>query len=114
MIAVVVALAFLGAGCSGSHPTSPQPANVQFDSVGVVNAGGTNWVALYVRNVGQSTAYDVRVFWHTTGSDSAQESSVQPRNLFGGRSGVALTIRTDNISWTWPTHADSIHWSGTP
>lgn len=109
----VVALATLGAGCSSSDsPTSPQPAHVQFDRMEIVSAGGTNWVACIVSNVGQSTAYDVRVFWHAVGSDSAQESSVQPRNLLGGRSGFAVTMPADNVRWTWPTHADSIHWVG--
>ena len=114
-MATALALALVIAGCSGSHgPTSPQAPNVQFDSLAIVNAGGVHWLACFVTNVGQATAYDVMVYWHYTSDDSARESRVQPRNLNRGESGFALTTRADNIAWTWPTGADSIRWSEMP
>jgi len=114
-VAIVIVLAALAAGCSSSHsPTSPQPASVEFDSLAIVNVSGTRWLACFVSNIGQSTAYQVRVYWHFTGNASAQESLVQPPDLTKGQAGFALTTPADNPAWTWPTAADSIRWSETP
>ena len=114
-IGIVIAAAALGAGCSSSQgPTIPRPANVQFDSLTIVNSGGANWLACSVTNVGQATAYEVKVYWHSNGDGVPRVSLTEPASLQAGQSGVALTMRTDNVAWTWPSTADSIRWSESP
>ena len=111
-LVIMIAVAVLGAACSGSHDsTSPRPASVQFDSLKIVNSGGTNWVACCVTNVGPYTAYEVMVYWHSNNDGIAQVSPTQPSNLHAGESAVALTMRADNVAWTWPSGTDSIRWS---
>jgi len=87
---------------------------VQFDSVDVVNLGGSDWWRLAVSNVGRGTAYHVEVFWHFTGEDSARVSITQPPDLVNGREGIAPTLRLGNVAWLAPSVPDSIRWSDSP
>jgi hypothetical protein len=111
-----LALVGFSAGCSGdSHaPTSPHPAFVRFDSLTIVSVDGQVWQAFAASNVGQSTAYRVRAYWHIPGEDLARESLLQPPNLTGGQSGLAPTMPMDNPAWTHPSAPDSIQWSEAP
>ena len=114
-LAIVIVLAAFGSGCSGTeNPMSPRPASVQFDSLAIVNSGGTNWLACFVTNVGPSTAYEVKVYWHFGNDGVARVSTTEPRNLDAAQSGLALTMSTDNVGWMLASGADSIRWSDSP
>jgi len=111
-----LAVAAFAVGCSGSShsPVSPLAAFVRFDSLTTVSTDGQSWQAFAVSNVGQSTAFHVKVYWHFTGQDPTRTSLTQPSDLAKGQTGLAATVPLGNPAWTFPSAPDSIRWAESP
>jgi hypothetical protein len=117
LVCLSLAVVAVANGCSDGprSPTAPLTPLVRFDSLTTVSVNGQAWQAFAVSNLGNATAFRVKVYWHfTTSQDTARASLTQPPDLAKGQDGLAATTMMSNINWYFPTAPDSIRWSVTP